>query len=154
MLQGVSKHREMFWEKRGPWWSRLQVLYGEWRGAGANTVRDCSLREAIILTTLKRIRPWTMNMDINPVKEFERILGVSLVFFFFFSNDSLTLASTNECSIFTHGDIEFSKKSVLEQKDSEFIYPALSTSSLPFDSLAAGCQPHVADHVLRTQVPL
>lgn len=92
-----------------------------------------------------------MNMDVNPVKEFEIILGVSLGFF---KNDSLILASTNECSIFTHGDTEFSKKSVLEQKDSEFIYPALSTSSLPFDSLAAGCQPHVADHVLRTQVPL
>lgn len=48
-----------------------------------------------------------MNMDVNPVKEFEIILGVSLGFF---KNDSLILASTNECSIFTHGDTEFSKK--------------------------------------------
>ena len=46
------------------------------------------------------------------------------------------------------------KRHVWEREVSEFVYPGLSASSQPFDSLAAGCQPLVVGHVLRTQVPL
>lgn len=51
--------------------------------------------------------PWAMNMYVNSAEEFERILGI---------NDSQILASNSECSIFTHGDREFSERSVLEKK--------------------------------------
>lgn len=51
--------------------------------------------------------PWAMNMYVNSAEEFERILRI---------NDSQILASNSECSIFTHGDREFSERSVLEKK--------------------------------------
>lgn len=56
------------------------MLCGEWDGVGANTVRDHYFWEAIILTKLKIIMPWTIKMYVNSVEEFERILGIRFFF--------------------------------------------------------------------------
>lgn len=93
--------------------------------------------------------PWKVNMYINSVEEFERILEKKV----FFECLCQILASNNECSLFTHDDRGFSQNPTFGQEDTEIIPLVLSTPGFPFNSLKAGVSSPMASPVLRTLGP-